>query len=86
MPDYQEHPGLPDAPPNGIGILASRKADTIPHLLLTPEAAAGALSIGRSRVYELMASGELRSIRIGRSRRIPVAALEELIDSLAAGS
>lgn len=50
-------------------------------LLLTPEAAASRLSCGRSTVYELIAAGRLESIRIGRSRRIPVAALERFIET-----
>jgi excisionase family DNA binding protein len=40
-------------------------------LLYDPREAAGLLSISRTKVYELMASGQLLSIRIGRSRRIP---------------
>jgi excisionase family DNA binding protein len=46
-------------------------------LLLTPEHAAAKLDVGRTTVYALMASGELRSVKIGRSRRVPAAALEE---------
>jgi excisionase family DNA binding protein len=45
-------------------------------LLLTPEQAAASLSICRTRIYELLRSGELRSVQIGMSRRIPVADLE----------
>jgi excisionase family DNA binding protein len=48
-------------------------------LLLTPDGAAKALSISRTRVYELMASGELSSLKIGRSRRISVDALAAFI-------
>lgn len=49
-------------------------------LLLTPEDAATALAICRARVYELMRSGELPSIRLGASRRVPREALQELIE------
>jgi excisionase family DNA binding protein len=52
------------------------------HLLHTPEAAAGILSIGRSKTYELMESGELESVKIGRSRRIPHDALERFVERL----
>jgi excisionase family DNA binding protein len=52
-------------------------------LLLSPKEAAEALGVGRSRVYDLMRKRELASVRIGRSRRIPVASLQELIDRLA---
>ena len=39
-------------------------------LLLSPAEAAAHLSIGRSKVYELMRLGQLRSVKIGASRRI----------------
>jgi excisionase family DNA binding protein len=51
-------------------------------LLLTIEDAAQRLAMGRSRVYELMKSGELESVHIGRSRRIPVEALRSFVDKL----
>ena len=53
-------------------------------LLLTAEEAAEALSIGRTKVYELMAGGQLRSVHIGRSRRVPREALGDLVASLRA--
>jgi excisionase family DNA binding protein len=51
-------------------------------LLLTPEAAAEVLSVGRTTVYWLMREGRLPSVRIGRSRRIPAAALAQFVDEL----
>ncbi len=48
-------------------------------LLLRPTEAADAIGIGRSKVYELLASGELPSIRIGGSVRVPVDALRAWI-------
>lgn len=51
-------------------------------LLLKPEEAAEALSIGRTKVYELMAEGQLTSVRIGNSRRIPLEAVNEFIARL----
>ena len=48
-------------------------------LLLTVLEAAEALGVSRSVVYELMDRGDLQNIKIGRSRRIPVASLEEFI-------
>ena len=44
-------------------------------LLYTPEGAAAKIATGRTTIYALMASGELRSVKIGRSRRIPAEAL-----------
>jgi excisionase family DNA binding protein len=48
-------------------------------LLLTVEEVANLTSLGRSTVYELIARGEIPSITIGRSRRIPVEALRAWI-------
>ena len=53
-------------------------------LLLTPKEAARALGLSQSYVYELLASAELPSITIGRTRRIPRRALEEFVESRAA--
>jgi excisionase family DNA binding protein len=55
-------------------------------LLLTPNEAAEALSISRSKLYELLARGEVESVLIGASRRIPVSALERFIESCAKAS
>lgn len=51
-------------------------------LLLTPEEAATVLSIGRSKVYELISDGRLVSVRIGTSRRVPARALTEFVKLL----
>lgn len=51
-------------------------------LLLTVEEAARELGIGRSRMFELIGSGEVDSVKVGRSRRVPTAALGEYIDRL----
>lgn len=48
-------------------------------LCYTPREAAALLSVRRTKIYELMASGALESIAIGRSRRIPIEALQQLI-------
>lgn len=57
----------------------SDQTTTIEPLLLTANEAAQALSIGRSKVYELIMSGELESVRIGGCRRVPVDALRQFI-------
>ncbi len=51
-------------------------------LLLTPEEAAEALSIGRSKLYELLADGALESVAIGACRRIPCVALQDFVERL----
>jgi excisionase family DNA binding protein len=40
------------------------------------------LAVGQTKVYELMSSGELRSVRVGRSRRVPSDELERFIAEL----
>lgn len=52
-------------------------------LFLTAEQAGSSLAICRTKVYELLRTGELESIQIGSSRRIPTAALEAYIERLA---
>lgn len=52
-------------------------------VLLTVEQAAEALALGRTKVYELLDSGSLRSVKIGRARRIPVDALAEFVHKVA---
>jgi excisionase family DNA binding protein len=41
--------------------------------------AAAALGIGRTKLYELLATGEVRSIRLGRRRLVVKQDLEQLI-------
>ncbi|KUP97315.1 helix-turn-helix domain-containing protein [Thermobifida halotolerans] len=55
---------------------------TPPRLLLTVPEAARVLAISRSKLYELLASGAVRSLRIGGSRRIPVSALDDYVSGL----
>lgn len=50
-------------------------------VLLTPEEAGTRMGVSRSVVYELLAEGRLDSIRIGRSRRIPVKAIDTFIQA-----
>ena len=51
-------------------------------LLLTPNEAAQQLAVSRTKIYELMAAGTLRSIHIGRLRRVPVDALRDFIGDM----
>lgn len=51
-------------------------------LLLTPEEAAKALRIGRTRLYALLADGTLPSIQIGHSRRVAMKDLEDFVRRL----
>ena len=47
---------------------------------VSPGDAARYISVTRATIYNLLNSGRLPSTKIGRSRRIPVAALRALID------
>jgi excisionase family DNA binding protein len=51
-------------------------------LLFRPDEAAQRLGIGRTKVYELMARGELRSVKIGAARRISATALADFVAGL----
>ncbi|WP_308249930.1 helix-turn-helix domain-containing protein [Sphaerisporangium fuscum] len=47
-------------------------------LLKVPEVMA-LLGLSRWQVYNLIRSGELESVTVGRSRRVPVAALDDFV-------
>ena len=47
-------------------------------LLVGPDEAARMLRVSRSQIYNLIACGALRTVHIGRSRRIPVEDIERL--------
>jgi excisionase family DNA binding protein len=51
-------------------------------LLLKMSEAAEVLGIGLTKTYELVNSGQLRVVRIGRITRVPRDALFELVDHL----
>ncbi|MEJ7743187.1 MAG: helix-turn-helix domain-containing protein [Nocardioidaceae bacterium] len=51
-------------------------------LLYRPEEAARSLGIGRTRLYALIASGDIASVTIGNSRRISSDALRDFIRRL----
>lgn len=53
-------------------------------LLLRPEEAAEYLAIGRTQVYNLVRTGELSSVKIGRLRRIPRSACDQYVELLRA--
>lgn len=50
--------------------------------LVTVETAAEMLSISRSQVYSLLRAGRLESVKIGRSRRFVVSALNTYVEGL----
>ena len=54
--------------------------------LLRVEEVADVLDISRTRVYDLIRSGELQSLKIGGSRRVPSTAVQLLVDRLLRGT
>ena len=54
----------------------------MPKLLLTMEEAAEAIGLGRSKVYELVAAGEIEALKIGKARRVPAEALQAYVERL----
>jgi len=51
-------------------------------LLLSVPEAAERLSIGVSKFRQLVASGQIESVRVGRAIRIPATALEQFAETL----
>ena len=55
--------------------------DGAPHrLLLRIPEAAETLGLGRTKIYELIAIGELPTIRVGRAVRISVSTLQKWVE------
>ena len=50
-------------------------------MLYTIAQASAQLSIGRTRIFEFIRKGEIETVQIGRSRRIPRAALESFVEN-----
>ena len=54
-------------------------------LLYTPAEAARALKMSRSKVYQMIRAGEIPSVKIGDSRRVPVNELNAWISARTRG-
>ena len=57
---------------------------TVTPRLVSVQDACGALSIGRSGLFQLIAKNELRSVKLGARRLIPIEALDEFVERLQA--
>jgi excisionase family DNA binding protein len=53
-------------------------------LLLSVERTGDRLGIGRTQVFSLVRSGELKSVKIGRSRRVLASSVAEYVARLSA--
>ena len=51
-------------------------------LLLTVAQAAAALGVGRTTAYQLISSGQLEVVHVGRCARVPTEAVKELVERL----
>jgi excisionase family DNA binding protein len=52
-----------------------------PDRLLSVDEAAATLGLGRSRLYEDLLAGRLRSVKVGRRRLIPATAVRQYIEA-----
>jgi len=73
-------PSLVHASPRDTDDHAAAPGALMP-LLLTVAQAAELLSVSRTTLYELLAGGSIESIHIGRSRRVPIDALRDFVES-----
>lgn len=55
-------------------------------ILLTVAEAAGLLGVGRTTAYQLIATGDLEVVRIGRCTRVPREAVDDFVTFLRARS
>jgi excisionase family DNA binding protein len=69
---------LPPRAPVG-GDSDARTSSSTPPLLLTVRQVEAALQLGRTRTYELLRSGQLPTLRVGRLIRVSRVALEDWI-------
>lgn len=61
---------------------SSESAGRVDAVLLRVEEAAARLGIARTSMFKLIRTGEVRSVQVGRLRRVPVACLDEYVDHL----
>jgi excisionase family DNA binding protein len=60
-------------------------SEEIPPILFTTEEVARLLGIGKCRVYDLIRQRELRSVKVGASRRISARAVRDYVERLELG-
>ena len=63
-------------------VMADKVVRAVVPVLYDVDEAAEALRLSRSLLYELVRSGRLRTVKAGRRRLVPVAALDEYVASL----
>ncbi len=63
------------------GFMERQQEAATPRLLLRIPEAAKALGLGRTKIYELIAAGELPVIHVGRAVRVSVTALQKWVEA-----
>lgn len=66
--------------------MSKQQVDSLQARLLPIEGVMAQLGVGRSTVFELIGSDQLRSVKIGRRRLVPQTAVDELVANLLAAS
>lgn len=61
----------------------SELAEHVPPRLLSKAAAGRALGVSERMVENLIRAGELRSVKLGKRRLVPVVAIDEFVDAMA---
>ena len=61
-------------------------SNTTNRVLLTVADAVEATSLSRSTIYEMIKSGELPTVKVGKRRLVPTASLQAWADSLTQGT
>ena len=59
-----------------------QKGETVTIVVYTVEEAAQILKVGRWKIFDLIRTNQLRSVKIGGLRRIPHTAIEEYLTRL----
>jgi excisionase family DNA binding protein len=73
----------PNTPTRGLQDPSRAESKMImERLLLSPDQVAESLGVCRSRVYDLMRTRVLPSVKIGRARRVPASAVRAYVDQL----
>lgn len=57
-------------------------SEDIPPILFSPEDLMRILGLGRARVFDLLGRQEIRSIKVGRMRKVSARALSDYVASL----
>jgi len=77
---YSERPHDPERDVVPIEHVINVTVESDDRLLLTVAEAARRLGIGRTLMYELLGSGEVSSVHVGRLHKVPIDALTAFVE------